>query len=44
MKKKEEKNENEESKNFSGLWDKDNVINRISKIYFFNLVNINLNR
>jgi hypothetical protein len=34
MKKKEEKNENEESKNFSGIWDRDNIVNRISKIYF----------
>jgi len=34
MKKKEDKNENEESKNFSGLWDKDNIYNRISNIFF----------
>ena len=35
MKKKEDKNENEESKNFSGLWDKDNMYNRISNIFYF---------
>ena len=35
MKKKDEKNENEESKNFSGMWDRDNVINRISNVYIF---------
>ena len=34
MKKKEEKNENEESKNFSGSWDRDNIVNRISTILF----------
>jgi hypothetical protein len=34
MKKKEEKNENEESKNFSGIWDRDNIVNRISTILF----------
>ena len=34
MKKKEEKNENEESKNFSGIWDRDNIVNRISTIFF----------
>ena len=34
MKKKDDKNENEESKNFSGLWDKDNMYNRISNIFF----------
>lgn len=32
--KKEEKNENEESKNFSGIWDRDNIVNRISTILF----------
>ena len=34
MKKKVEKNENEESKNFSGIWDRDNIVNRISTIFF----------
>ena len=34
MKKKEDKNENEESKNFSGIWDRDNIVNRISTILF----------
>ena len=33
MKKKEEKNENEESKNFSGIWDRDNIVNRISNLF-----------
>ena len=31
--KKEEKIENEESKNFSSMWDRDNALNRISNIY-----------
>ena len=34
MKKKEDKNENEEEKNFNDLGDKDNMYNRISNIFF----------
>ena len=33
MKKKDDKNENEESRNFSGMWDKDNIVNRISNLF-----------
>ena len=37
MKKKDEKNENEESRNFSGMWDKDNIVNRISNLFILML-------
>ena len=43
MKKKDDKNENEESRNFSGMWDKDNIVNRISNLFILMLL-INMHR
>ena len=31
--------ENEESKNASGIWDKENVVNRISNKYIYLILN-----